>query len=157
MQPSVRYGVCVLVLAVSRIFAQSTPPPGTIDGATDPASIPDIVAFRLFFGALAETPPVALAAAPSPKLVGKLLPLNLNESDTTTLVAAVRGWQARVSPPDSTGGAAAPVDLDLVTKPVVDALRTSMTERGFASLLAYVRSEKRRMRRVPVPMTGHTH
>jgi len=41
MQPSVRYGVCVLVLAVSRIFAQSTLPPGTIDGATDPKSIPD--------------------------------------------------------------------------------------------------------------------
>ena len=151
---------CVFALAVAftPLLGQSSDPPGTIDGAVHPEQIPDVVAFRLFLGALVEGPaaPAALPVgsppslvAPSPKQRGKLNPSALNAADMSVLLQALNVWQASIK---SAGTAPlSRVDLDVVTEVTMDVLQRQMSPSGFSSLLAQVRSAKKNMKRVPVP------
>ena len=77
--------------------AQPSSTPTTIDGAVQPEQIPDVVAVRLFLGALADdTPNPAMPSGtsqpvlhPSPRQGSLLLPIHLDAPDTTTLLQAV--------------------------------------------------------------------
>jgi hypothetical protein len=123
-----------------------------IDGATNPEQIPDEVAMRLFFGAVAGPPASLLPNSsgalltPTPRQAAKLSPIQLNAADVSSLLQAVGTWQVQAS---TRNGVA--VDLDLVTQGVVTALKGNMSQQGYASLLPYVQSQKKYMKRVQVP------
>jgi len=149
--------VLAFTLAFTPLLAQSNDPPGTIDGAVNPDLIPDVVAFRLFLGALAEGPGTSAAQpagspssplTPTAKQNAKLLPSALNSADMSALLQALNTWQASITPP--AWPPAAPVDLDAVTQTAMGVLQQQMSPSGFDSLLAQVRSEKKNMKRIPV-------
>lgn len=62
-------------MSLSPLAAQSTFPPGSVDGAVHPEQIPDIVAVRLFLGALRDPSAVASSLVPTAK-ADSLLPSN---------------------------------------------------------------------------------
>ncbi len=137
--------VCMLVATfVQLTYGQ------LIDGAANPDQIPDVVALRLFLGAIAEPPTAARTTpgdaplTPSPRQAGKLEPVGLAPADTTALLRSVGTWQKQ------TGTRTGSVDLDAVTQSTVNMLRTQMSAQGFAALMTYVRSQKKYMKRVQV-------
>ena len=153
--------VLALTLALTPSFAQSSDPPGTIDGSVDPELIPDVVAFRLFLGALVEGPgtPAAQSAGtqsqplqPSTKQRAKLTASALNAADMSALLQALDLWQTSITP--SATNLASAIDLDAITEGTMGALQQKMTPAGYNSLLVQVRSEKKHMKRVPVPNMG---
>ncbi len=106
--------ICNILLSVCLIPVASFPqqvdkqqqlPPGSIDGSINPELIPDIVAYRLFFTALgekssskaanqfqAQSMPVPHIA--SAKQKAQLAPLNLSDSDSTTLIDSLAAFRA---------------------------------------------------------------
>jgi hypothetical protein len=145
----------LVVLTSLRIYGQASLPPGSIDGAVTPEQIPDVVATRLFFAVIAG--PVVPNAAPvaNPKQAARLLPIGLNAADTGALLRAAGTWQTSVSAAKVPAAAGTAVDLDGLTQSVITSLQGQMNSQGFASFLAYVRSQKKYMQRIPVPAMAH--
>jgi len=137
-----------MALISLRIYGQTSLPPGSINGAATPDQIPDVVATRLFLAAIAgPVVPNATAVQPADsKQAARLSPIGLNPADTGALLQAAGTWQANVSAAKGTA-----VDLDGLTQNVITSLQGQMSTQGFASFLAYVRSQKKYMQRVPVP------
>lgn len=114
-----------------------------IDGAVNPDQIPDVVALRLFLGAIAEpsTPITASSASglltPSPRQTGKLAPVGLTPADVSALLGAIGAWQGQLNPGLGRG------DLDAVTQDTANTLQVKMSAQGFAALMTYVRSQKK--------------
>lgn len=152
--------VLALTVAFTPLYAQSSDPPGTINGADNPDQIPDVVAFRLFLGALSagSATPAAQTGTnaqsplqPTPSQRAKLNPCALNASDTSALLQSLGTWQTSVKP-----SAASPsVDLDGVTQSTMGTLQQQMSPSGFNSLMAQVRSEKTHMKIIPMPSMGN--
>jgi len=154
-----RAGICLLLSFAAGVglFAQSTAvlPQGAIDGAVAPNSIPDVVAFRMFFVAVAETP--APGVIVSAKQQAKLNPIGLSAADQSIIVQELAQFKAALtsvkSGAQNATGATAP---DTLTQSLIDRLKSEMTAAGFQSLQAYVQSEKKHMKAFPVPlMPGH--
>jgi hypothetical protein len=161
--------VCMAVAVVVQLpvlRAQVALPPGSVDGAVNPQLIPDVVAFRLFFGALAggasasALPQGASSSVsqlqPSARQRAQLIPVGLGAADTSLLLQAVGEWQVSVGslPPASSGMGSAPSapTLDTVTQATVSKLQQGMSAQEFSSLVAFVRAQKKAMKRVPVSM-----
>lgn len=155
---------CLLAMFLP-VLAQSALPPGSIDGAVSPDQIPDFVALRLFIAAVAVPSggPAAQAMATSMQAVArqksKLAPAGLDDADTTVVLQAIQSWQSKVSTGASSPTNSSPaVNLDATAKDLLIMLQGQMTPRGFASLMAYIRTEKKHMKIIPVPdMSGHKH
>jgi hypothetical protein len=135
-------------------------PPGSIDGRTNPELIPDIVAFRLVFAAIAE-PREAISAAPSPiptdKQKAKLAAAGLGTADESALVDALAGFKEDVGRIVS-GKATSKETLDDAAQRTLDRVRARMSPDGFERLVAYVQSKKKLMKRIPLPdMATHSH
>ena len=159
-----RMTAAIMTLTLSSLFAQATLPPGTIDGAVNPDQIPDAVALRLFFGALVESPAVFTSTAatstvtqPTTRQRAVILPIQLSAPDTATLFVCLQAWYGKTTGQASAGSSITlPADLDGIAQGTLNALQQQMSASGFASLMAYVRSEKKNMKRFPVPdMTQH--
>lgn len=157
-----------VTMSLSVLFAQSPLPPGSIDGAVHPEQIPDVLAFRLFLGAIAESTSLSgtlptnassVLLRPSARQAAKLLPVQLNPSDTSVLLQVLGDWEGKMSGArPMAAGTPAPVDLDGMAQSSVSALERQMSPQGFTSLIAYVRSQKKYMKRIPVPdMSQHSH
>ena len=134
---------------------QSPLPAGSIDGAVNPELIPDVVAYRLFFSAAAE------GSSPSSLQVvrqdAKLRPIQLAPDDKAALVDALSEFKNNIAQA-LTLPSPVPGYLDATAQATVDRLRTKMSAGGFQRMEAYVRSQKRLMKRVPYPdMAGHGH
>jgi hypothetical protein len=134
---------------------QTALPPGAIDGAVTPNLIPDVVAFRMFFVAVAETP--APGVIVSAKQQAKLNPIGLSAADQSIIVQELVQFKAALtfinSGVQNATGAATP---DTLTQSLIDRLKSEMTAGAFQRLQAHVQSEKRRMKVFPVPsMPGH--
>lgn len=147
----------VFLIAGAPLSAQPAQPTGSVDGATNPEKIPDVVAFRLFVGALDTKPSDSLSSSAQPSVgqLAKLRPLALGASDTGILLEAVRTWHGNMA------AASAPAtsrDLDAVAQGLMSSLQQQMSAAGFASLMAHVRAEKKNMKIVFVPnMDKHNH
>jgi hypothetical protein len=146
-------------------MAQSSLPPGSIDGAANPGKIPDVVAFRLFLGSLVEkggaptaaTSGVGSSAAlvPTARQRAKLLPAGLGGPDTVVVLRNLQAWQAAFAAANSAAaGQASVIDPDGLTQLTMGALQQQMSPAGFASLLAHVRAEKKNMKIIPGPNMG---
>ncbi len=116
---------------------QPAAPTGIIDGSVSPDLIPDIVAFRLFLSAV---------AGQSSTQDAKLQPIGLGSADTGALVQVLPNFatalrQALATRPQGS--------LDGVAQVAVDSMRAEMSPEGFQRLQAYVRSQKKFMKRAP--------
>lgn len=154
-----RAGLCLLLSFAAGVglFAQNTKllPPGAIDGAVTPNLIPDVVAFRLFFIAVAETPaPDVIVSA---KQQAKLNPIGLSAADQSIIVQELGQFKTTLtSGQAATQSASGPSFIDTVTQSTVDRLKSQMTAGGFLRLQAHVQSEKKHIKAFPVPlMPGH--
>lgn len=84
--------------------SQAVLPTGTIDGSLTPESIPDVVAFRLFFSVVAESRRLQLQTGgnttessdlvPSDKQKAKLTPARLSESDQAAIATVLAGFKS---------------------------------------------------------------
>src|ERR1700694_2093769 len=85
--------LCPLILALGLswiAFAQPGPPaPGTID------QVPDYVAFRLFFAAVAESS--SLTPAETARQDGRLKPIQLTDVDKGVLLRALSGFKGNLA------------------------------------------------------------
>jgi hypothetical protein len=170
--------LCFLAgLLCSGVFAQqpgvSVVPAGIIDGSVTPELIPDIVAYRLFFSALAgRTKAGSSNVSPNsnsetPRQKAKLRSIGLNSADESALVAElakfradVDGMMAETKARVSMGVApsSSTQSLNDIANNHVGILQSQMTTDGSARLLQYVRAEKSKMRMIPFPeMSGHSH
>jgi len=118
-------------------FAQQATPPSGVD------PVPDYVAFRLFFAAVAES------SSPSPaealRQESRLKPIQLAMADKAVLVGALSTFKtnfanARLTPAKS---------LNAVAETTLAELIARMSPEGFQKLYAYVRMQKRYMGVVP--------
>jgi hypothetical protein len=153
-------------------------PPGSIDGSRSPELIPDVVAFRLFFSALAESPQTAAlvpgtpeitfsAPEPSARQRAILYPVQLGDGDQRILVQAASDFKDRLVNATAVNSAASPapegaaqsrLTLDEIAQSAVTALKSKMSPDGFQRLQTFVQGQKRYMKRVPYPQTtGHPH
>ncbi len=134
---------------------QSLLPPGSIDGATNPELIPDVVAFRLFFSAVAET--ASPSATQMAKQDAKLRPIELSDADKGVLVIALAQFKANLVKAQ-TSHTPLKTYLDDTAQSTIQSLVSSMSADGFQRLEAYVRAEKRFMKRALYPqMDSHNH
>jgi len=136
------------LLPLSPGVAQNTAlPSGTIDGQVTPELIPDVVAFRLFFTALAvDANP---SAAQQQRQESLLCAAHLSDTDKHMLLLALPDFKARL---DNVAAASATLGaFDRVAQDTVSRLQSTMSPAGFQSLLDHVRGQKRYMKRVPYP------
>lgn len=163
-----RFGHLLVLLtigsgAVSQMVAQGQLPPGSIDGAVNPEQIPDAVAFRLFFGALAAPPtsagPTVAGAiagqSPSASLSqrAKLAPASLTEADIGVVLNALKAFST--SPATATNGMAnqqQASSFDALGQNTINTLQAQMSGDGFRRLLAHVQAQKKFIKRVPYPI-----
>ena len=131
---------------------QSSLPPGSIDGQATPELIPDVVAFRLFFTAVAEDaqPSATQIAKQNSKLCG----IHFSDADKSIFVQALPDFKSRMVPATAAPMAAS---LDDIAQATVNLLQTNMSPDGFQRLQAYVRIQKKRMKRFPYPSMGSRH
>jgi hypothetical protein len=154
-----RAGLCLLLSFAAGVglFAQTTKqlPPGAIDGAVAPNLIPDMVAFRLFFIAVGETP--ALDVIVSAKQQAKLRPIGLSAADQSIIIQELGQFKTALTPRQgATQSTSGPSSIDTVTQSTVDRLKSQMTADGFLRLQAHIQSEKKHIKAFPVPvMPGH--
>lgn len=153
--------VPLLAMSLSPLVAQSTLPPGSVDGALHPEQIPDVVAFRLFLGALRDPSAVALSSPvqPTAKQKAKLLPVGLSGPDVNLVLQAVQTWHSKVPAGNSSASITpASIDLDGVAQGILGTLQQQMSAAGFVALLSHVKTEKKHMQIIPVPeMSQHNH
>jgi len=125
---------------------QPPPAPGTID------QVPDYVAFRLFFAAVAGN------SSPTPAETAKqdsnLKPIQLTDVDRGVLVRALSGFKSNLS---NAQHAPQTTSLDAIAQSTLTDLLAQMSPYGFQRLYTYVRFQKMYMREVPFPasMTAH--
>jgi hypothetical protein len=124
-------------------FAQAgapSPTPGTID------QVPDYVAFRLFFAAVAEN------SSPSPAETARqndrLKPIQLTDVDKGVLVRTLAGFKnkflnGRQVPPGTS--------LNAILQGTLAEMQGQMSPDGFHRLYAYVRLQKVYMKEAPLP------
>ncbi len=168
-----------VVFSCCSMFAQQPNqfPPGTIDGAVNPELIPDVVAFRLFFTAVAgnmSAPSLAMtnssssssAVTATPAQKAKLLPIQLSDADSGVFIQALPAFSANLLKATA-ANAAAPAattstsngqttqrSLDDIAQDTVNTMKAQMTPDGFQRLLAFVQSQKKYIKRVPYPAMG---
>jgi hypothetical protein len=151
---------CVLMplLLLPLLSAQTNLPPGTIDGSVNPELIPDVVAFRLFLGALDQNGPGTAAASslPTARQRAILLPAGLGAADVNVVIRLLASWKQTTAIAVSAAGPSSSPDLDSIAQDTMNALRSQMTAAGFGSLFTHIRSEKRNIRIVPVNMNEHS-
>lgn len=149
-----KYLLLLLLLSVLPLSAvnHSGLPPGSIDGQATPELIPDVVAFRLFFTAVAED--AQATSAQRAKQDSKLCGIHLNTDDKSIFVQSLSGFKSRLAQ-----AAAAPMaaSFDDIAQNVVNLLQTRMSLEGFQRLQAYVRNQKKLMKRIPYPSMGSHH
>lgn len=147
-----KYVLLLLLLPASPGAAQNSGlPPGTIDGQATPDLIPDVVAFRLFFTAVAlDSGPSATQIA---KQNSKLCGIHLSQDDKSILVQTLSNFNAQLAMAQA---AQVQTSFDTVAQNTVNLLQTMMSPDGFQRLQAYVRIQKKLMKRIPYPaMNGH--
>ncbi len=136
-------------------LAQIALPSGSINGATNPDQIPDFVALRLVFAALANNLPNYTAIAgqsptqPSTKQASAFRLIGLGSADTNVVLQALQAWQRQVSAVLPSP----PPNLDVIAQASLNGLEQQMSQQGFAALMSYVRAEKKNMVRVLGPNT----
>ena len=131
-------------------LAQTTSHPSNAPGPVDP--IPDHVAFRLFFTAVAEN------ASPSPAEVarqdGKLNVIQLPAADKAALVASLARFKTNIA---NVQNGSKPMPLNDVVQGTLNELIAQMTPEGFRQLHTYVRFQKKYMRVASVSATVAAH
>jgi hypothetical protein len=151
-------------------------PPGTVYGSLHPELIPDTVACRLFFAAIAERRPFTTGASASlatgapaltPRQRAKVVSVGLSDGDESALADVLADFSEAVDKLMSAANSQestnkTPVSqtesLDEIAERTIAQLHSRMTVDGFERLLAHIRSEKTKMKRMPYPdMSGHSH
>lgn len=144
----------------------SADPPGTVDGSKNPELIPDEVAYRLFFLAVAE--PQNASDDHKARARAKLNPTGLDEQDTETLLGALAEFRSQIDPlhtqaveirarspfphPDSTDWQQLKTlgqQRDKVVRDTVTWVPTRLTPLGRQMLDAYLQEAKRGMKIIP--------
>lgn len=158
---------CLLAICLP-LVAQPALPHGSINGAVTPDLIPDVIALRLFIGAVAG-PAVASTAqtagaveipTPTARQKTKVSSISLNDADTAVLLQSVQYWQSKTSAISGSSAASVSpgVNLDAIAHDILTTLQGNLTSQGFASLMARVRAEKKNMKIISVPdMSSHKH
>jgi hypothetical protein len=127
-------------------FAQPGPPP-----SPSADLIPDYVAFRLFFAA------VAGSSSPTPAETARqndrLKPIQLTDVDKGVLVRALSRFKGKFQ----NGGQVPPAtSLNAIVQGTLDELQGQMSKDGFQRLYAHVRLQKVYMKEAPFPpVTAH--
>ena len=141
-------------------------PPDTIDGAKNPELIPDDVAYRLIFLAIAEpedAPPERLALARD-----KIAPTGLSENDTQAFLLLLTGFRKQFDALNAQEDgifkrnfAVHPLSTDAeqlrtlrtrrlqLIADTIAALPARLSDEGFAKLQEHVQREKRSMKMCP--------
>jgi len=142
--------VPLLSLALSwSAFAQAAAPPpapGTIE------LVPDHVAFRLFFAA------VATSSSPTPaetaRQDARLKPIQLTDVDKAVLVRGLSGFKNKFL-----NGKQVPqaTSLNAIVQGTLSDLQGQISKDGFLRLYAYVRLQKAYMKQAPLPPSTTTH
>ena len=150
--------VCFTVLLSARqAQTTNTTPDGVIDGPKNPDLIPDAVAFRLFFAAVAEPP--AATAEQLKRQHEKLRYASLQDSDIAIVSDVLSTFHSRFN----SGSAvltpnALPEDIQaayLVREKVVsdtrDELKRRLAPTSLTNLEQYIKSRKVNMKMYPEP------
>ena len=146
----------------------TTDPPGTIDGAKNPELIPDDVAYRVLFLAVAE--PENPTEEQLARARAKISRAQLSEEDTAAFLNAATQFKAQI---DSLAAQAAEISKgiafvdpssvqgrqlsqlgkqqDQVLANTLGALQTGLSAEGLQRLQAHIQSIKRNMKVYPPP------
>jgi hypothetical protein len=152
------------------VIQQSTPqpdPPGTIDGAKNPELIPDAVAYRLLFLAVAE--PENATDEQKARARGKIHPAGLSETDVEGFlillaqfdqgmtaidaqISKIRNRNPLALSPLSADGQQVQLltrQMDQLVAGTIGALPEKLSEDGFARLHDYLQRAKGGMKLIP--------
>lgn len=163
--PCALSALTVLVLLPLALLAQNAPvmPPGTIDGAKNPELIPDVVAYRLFFVAVA-TPP-GPTADQQRRQTAKLARIGLTQADSQILISTLTTFYTQYpdfikrenAAADQARAAGLPIDVkasgarrDALVQSTLAGLKSALTPTGVEALEAHVQQEKAGIKIVPM-------
>lgn len=152
---------CLLILAGARSTARAVPAGPQIsvavDGSVTPDLIPDLLAYRLYFQAMAE--PSNASAFQLARMRGKLAPLKLSDADFKTMAAALEEFydahvalNARLDELHKAGAADAKAmaglkaESDAVVARTLRRLLRELSAEAADRLVNYVKGEKRNMK-----------
>jgi hypothetical protein len=153
-------------------FAQEPVPitqiPGAIDGAKTPELIPDAIAYRLFFEAIAEPPSATTAQLRRQRM--KLLQARLEEDDLNVIASVMADFHHKLEQfkadyafahePGTTGQLSVDIEAwrsrrDEIVDGAHASLRQQMTPLGLKRLDDYIQTRKRQMVIFPPPDMQH--
>lgn len=131
--------------------------PGGIDGSLTPQLIPDSVAYRLFFSAVAE--PITPSATQIARQQAKLSRASLTAPDLAQLVLALASYQAQSKFLDDQYrtlplvGASQELELqhDALVSTTITQLKKLLSRDGIIRLDGLIQSEKHNMTIFPFP------
>jgi hypothetical protein len=160
--------------ARARTRAQFPDPPGTIDGAKNPELIPDEVAYKMLFLSIME--PENPTEAQRARQEAKLRMIGLSQDDEASFLARLGDFRDRMrdvgaraaeilkatpNPPRDSAEWQELSDLDrqagTAVADAVEALRTGLSQEGFAKLRARLLEFKHTIKAFPTPETEFDH